>query len=221
MHPITRYLGGFTLFLGLAGALSRLLYYLTPYDWALGWIPLFDPDREANLPTWFEGALFLFISVLAAMIAWSYAQRSMLRRVQWAGLATVFGLLSVDELISVHEQWIEPLRGLLQVGDWLYFSWVIPAAVCVVLVVGGFFTLWLSLARDERMLWVLALVLFCFGALGMEMMGGFYAARYGMNTLTYALLTSVEELLEQAGLLVYGEALLRTVSGRVVLTRVE
>ena len=57
-------------------------------------------------------------------------------------------------------------------------------------------------------LFLLAGGLYIGGALGMEMIGGYYTDFYGKNNLTYALITCLEEVLEMTGIVVFIHGLL-------------
>lgn len=156
---------------------------------------LFSTDDEGNVPTWFSAMLLAAIAVTCLGI-WLVlrARRAALRR-YWAGLAAVFGYLSMDELATVHEELIWQLDHLSERGGAFTFPWVIVAAPLVV-VFGLVYLrfLWLIPRRTAGLL-VLAGVLYVGGALGMEVGGGSYV---GFN-LTYVWLTSLEEWLEMVG----------------------
>lgn len=179
----------------------------------LGVVPEFDLGGENNIPTYFSSALLLAVAVIAALVAriegigsrWGW---------HWIGLAAVFLFLSLDESASLHERTIVPLRVLLGVGGWLYFTWVIPAFVLLL----GFLAIYWRFFRalpDAIRRWVLlAGVLYIGGALGVELIGGQYVGLYGRDTFAYNVITTVEETLEIAGILLLLHGLGRYLADR-------
>lgn len=179
-----------------------------------GFVPLFDLDREMNVPTWFSSALFL----LAAVLLWkagdlSGAVSPARRRPLWRGLALLFVLLSLDEVAAVHEMAVDPLRRLFHAGGVLYFSWVIAGAALAALVVLACGRLVLSLPSQVRARVIAAAVLFLAGALGMEMLAGRLVEQGGGAGLAYALMANLEEVLELSGQVVFIDGLLRLLAG--------
>ncbi len=100
-----------------------------------------------------------------------------------------------------------PVRELLGLGGGvLEYAWVIPGLVGVI-VLGLVYARFLSkLPRRTWRLLACAAALFLAGALGVELLGGWWASANGKGNVVYVVLTSIEELLELSGLavLVYG-----------------
>ena len=178
-------------------------------------VRLFDPDAEANVPTWFSSLLLLLAAaLLAAMARAKHVRRDPFTPL-WIALAMVFAGLSVDEFASVHELLDRVLRGERSTHGIFYFAWVIPAIVGL-LVLGLFYRrLLLSLPGHTRRLFVLAAAIYVGGALGVAMLGGFVADAYGEENLTYALIAAAEEALEMAGVVVFIRALLLYLAAEV------
>src|SRR5688572_25758727 len=91
---------------------------------------LLSLSEEGNLPTWYSSSLLLGCSIVLGLIAADggrFAGR-------WKLLAVVFVYMSIDEAIEIHEH----LGRLMHLGGVLYFSWVVPASV-VVLLLAAFF----------------------------------------------------------------------------------
>ncbi len=176
----------------------------------------FSVDRELNVPAFFSTMLLLTSSGLLACIAFlSYDGRlSSLR--YWGVLALGFFWMAFDEIASVHEKLIEPMRVLLGGADLgaFYFAWVVPGIIVVLLCAGWFLRFWLELPFKTRVQFFIAGVLFLGGAIGLEMINGDYAEIYGKKTPTYALLTTIEEMLEMAGVIVFIKALLAYIGER-------
>ncbi|NJN31098.1 MAG: hypothetical protein HC824_12210 [Synechococcales cyanobacterium RM1_1_8] len=128
----------------------------------------------------------------------------------WKLLSGIFLYLSVDELMSIHEIFIEPVRGALNVSGVFYYAWIIPAIALVSLFFLRFFRFWLSLLTPVRLLFGLAAALFLGGSIGMEMVGGYYVS-IAQPDWIYRLIHHGEEFLEMAGISVFLSALVQLV----------
>lgn len=174
----------------------------------LSFVEEFDLDNEANIPTYFSGLLLLFSSIILWVISYIERENNSSFYQHWFGLSLVFAFLSVDEVASLHERTTQPVRQLLGVEGIFYYAWTIPVAVGLLLlgVVYARF-LWHLQARWKR-LFAVAAVLYVGGALGVELISGWYDSQGGGASFTYTLITTVEETLEMAGAAVFIYALL-------------
>jgi hypothetical protein len=136
------------------------------------------------------------------------AQRRERFRWHWLALAVIFALLSLDEQVSIHERAMWPMRKWLDPSGIFFFGWVIPAMAGLVVLGVAYFKFLLHLPRMQRAMFMLSATVYLGGALGMEMIGGAHASRWGAEGPTNALLTSIEEMLEIAGLILFVYALL-------------
>jgi hypothetical protein len=59
-----------------------------------------------------------------------------------------------------------------------------------------------------RLRFVLSASLFIAGAIGFELIGGGYGDRHGFENMTYAMIVTLEESLEMAGVIVFIHALI-------------
>ncbi len=170
-------------------------------------INLVDMDAEHNLPTLFSFSCLLACSLLLALIGWASRRQSRGASYYWQLLAAAFCLLAADEALMLHEQISGPIRRWLQVDGILHFAWVIPYGI-VLLVLGvlglGFIR---RLPSRSRLLFGAAAVIYVGGALGMELLSGKMGA-IQPRPLSYEWLTSVEELMELSGLVLFIYALL-------------
>ena len=182
-----------------------LITAITGHDHIFGLVPLFDLNRENNVPSFFSGSLFL----LNGMLVWLVGQLPTLphRSKVWAGLAAVFVFLSYDELFGIHEHLTRPMREALHTTGLLYYPWMIAYAVPLLAVIAWFFPTWRRLEAVARTRLVVAGSLYVLGAVVMEMIGGAYDEAFGRRTLGWGLLVAVEEALEMAGLIVLAHAL--------------
>ena len=194
--------------LTLASLAVNFSAYVLGHGRLFGLVNLFNVDAEANIPTWYAAVSLMACSALLAAIAQIQSQDSTPKVSDWQTLAGIFLFLSIDELVSLHELLIEPLRAALGTTGIFYFAWVIPYSVLVVLLGIRFLKFLTHLPAQTRRSFVLAGALYVGGALGMEMIDGLYASVYGQDNFTYAALTNLEEFLEMLGIVVFIHSLL-------------
>lgn len=181
-----------------------------PRNWALG--PTFHFDVEANVPTWFSVVLLLACALLLSLIAGDKHGRRDPFRHHWTALAILFAFFSLDELASFHEAASRLLREALDPTGFLYYIGAV-AAVPVVVILGLLFRgFLLSLPRVHRRRFLLAGALYIGATVVLEIIEGGYAYRYGINNPTYEVMTTIEELLEMTGLIIFVHGLLAYMS---------
>lgn len=180
----------------LAGVIST---YVFNHNYIHGLVPLFDVDREANLPTLFSTFLLLFSTLLLFAIAAVWKKQAPSSHQYWSGLGWVFLFLTVDEAIQIHEPLIDPLRSVLQATGVWFYTWVLPYGIALVLLTLFYFRFFLQLPPRTRGLMALAAGMYIGGALGLEMIGGWYLDLNQGKNLLYGLLTTLEESLEMFG----------------------
>lgn len=167
--------------------------------------------REKSLPTWYSSFALLFCSVLLGIIA-KYKQRmedSFAR--QWAILAVVFLLLSIDEIATIHELATIPTREALGASGLLYFAWVIPAGIFVILFGMFFFRFLQHLEPQSRNLFLISAFVFLSGAIVIEMVAASLYEGYkaGLSpVLAYEKVTELEEFFEMGGIVLFVYTLL-------------
>jgi hypothetical protein len=189
----------------------HLFTHLTGHDHVRGLVPLFDLDQELNLPAFFGALLLLGAAALLALQAVIGRAQGAADSLHWTLLALLMLLMTFDEVAGVHELLTEPIRELLGAGrpGFLHFAWVLSGAVLVAAVALAFRPFFARLPAAVRPRILLAGTLYLGGALGVEMISGHYASLHSTTTLFYrAVLVSIEEGLEMAGLIVLIHALL-------------
>ena len=186
---------------GVAVEALKPIYHLKSQS---GIVPLLSLSYEHNLPTFYSAALLLGCSLLLSLIA-AGARRSGERLVpHWWILSAGFLYISIDEVLSFHEeasQW-------LSLGGVLHFSWVVPAALVVLLVGAAYVPFLRLLPRAMRVRFLLAGAIYVGGAVGMELPLGYWTVHHGTDNLGYALIDAVEEAMEMLGLNLFLLALL-------------
>ncbi len=209
-------------------AVSALLLATTVLGHLLGLLGLGAPSRavldrfgvdgEQSLPGLWSAGLLASGGGLMILQGLMERRREGADSRWWIGLGTVLVLLGVDDLAAVHEITINPLREALDLGGVLHFAWILPGIVIFAVLAAVFARFFRRLPTATRRLLGASGALFLAGALGMEMVDGLYASRYGQDG-RFGLLVVVEEALELAGecLLVY--TMLRVVAGASIGVR--
>jgi hypothetical protein len=123
-------------------------------------------------------------------------------------LGIIFLFLAVDETISVHERLIVPIRTALDTSGVLYFAWVIPYGIALAIFLIPTIKNLFTLPKRIRLMFVAAGTIYISGAIGMELIGGRHYELYGPKNHLYFLITSIEEILEMSGIVIFIHALL-------------
>ncbi|NJK76997.1 MAG: hypothetical protein HC942_27310 [Microcoleus sp. SU_5_6] len=200
-------LGLWVLFFAVAGCIVQVLRY--GFNYNERWISLFNLDREINYPSWYSSFTLLFCGILLRIIAAAKQKEGDRFFRHWKVLGCLFVIFSLDEILSLHEILIiNDLRKALNLGGVFYFIWVIPGSIFVAVIGLSYIKFLKHLPRQTRNLFLLAASIYVGGALGMEMICGYYADAVGQRNLIYGLLASVEEILEMVGTIVFIYALL-------------
>lgn len=150
-------------------------------------VAIFDLDEEESFGTWFSAANLMFAALLF------FRQADVCRgsddgmHYWWFALALGFCLMSVDEVVGLHEF----LNTVFDESLWRGLSVGLVAATAL-----GFLPfLWRYRWRTAG-LFVLAGMLFTGGAVGIEQYSG-----TDINSLRYNMLTGLEEGLEMSGVI--------------------
>ena len=183
---------------GTLGALSLVLLRITPWDIlrdpASPLVQLLDVRAEGSLHTWLNVTVLAVGSLLHAGVA-VLARRGGRICWPWVLTATSLALLSLDDLLALHEQ-LEPLGRALGGGTGaLHFAWLLPGLVLA----AGFLAVTVVAARRlpaGSRAWMTAGVMALLGAaVGLEALGGFVLDAHG-DGVVYILISHAEEMLE-------------------------
>lgn len=177
-------------------------------------VNFFDVNHEGNLPTWYQGNALLITGLLLLVVGFSYIrQRPRSHAAYWLLLGAGFCYLSLDEMISMHETIVVPLRRALDIeGGIFYFVWVIPAAIGVLVMLFTFIPFLRSLPKSTSIRFVIAGAIFVGGAVVVEALSGAYLTSRGDESFGYKMITSVEEFLEMLGVVIFIHAILKHLS---------
>jgi hypothetical protein len=172
-------------------------------------LQLFNVDRDRNVPDVYAGLTLLLCAALLAIISTARKQEGGRDRRRWAGLALVLLLLSIDEAANVHERTAGPMMTALHVsGATSAYVWILPYVVLLVLLAVLYVPFFLALTGRMRSLIILAAVLYVSGAVGVELLGSYWAEHRGVTSPAYELITTLEWSLQTAGVLVLAYALM-------------
>jgi len=158
----------------------------------------FNFNLEANLPTYFSSLVLMGNAFMLFLIG--YCWKSQGRKYwKWLGMAVIFFILSIDEMIKIHDHFRSPMEKLFNTSGIFYYAWFIPYGIVTIILGIAYFKFFMNLPKRVLKLFIVSAVLFISGAIGMEAIGGMYDEKYGQDNLGYYLLYTIEELLEMFG----------------------
>lgn len=171
---------------------------------------LFDFERDSNITTWYSSATLFISSLLLIPIAIAKKNEQDPYARHWQFLVVIFAFLSLDEVAMLHERSGEVLEVLspVEFDGWLYFQWVLIGIPITLIIAFAYLKFLAHLPAKTRNLLILAGALYIGGALGLEIMAGHEESLDTYNVLLYKLFTTIEELWEKLGVLVFIYALL-------------
>jgi hypothetical protein len=173
-------------------------YRLVEVPWLIQ--QLFDLDEEQSFGTWFSVVILLFSGFLLLIHAREQRAAGNRWHSRWTLLGYGFLLLSLDELVGLHET--------LNTAMAKDLSWVVPGAGAAALVGSAFIPFLRGLPGRTALLFLGAGALYLAGALGVESATEPMEYLGLLDTLAYNLTTALEEALEMAGVILFLHALL-------------
>ena len=187
--------------LAVAHVIVMFLYYRESIgvdDWVHG--AFFDLDEEESFGTWFSAVILLYAGRLLLRQARSADQEGEPYYRMWLVLAIGFHLMSIDEVVGVHEY----VNTVIENTRWTTFG-----AVIVALLGLAYLPFLSALPSKIRFLFIVSGVVYVGGALGVERATDWYDVNDLLDTLAYNLWTAVEETMEMTGVIVFIYALLQ------------
>lgn len=185
----------------------HVIKFCCTHNHMMGLVPLFNFDAEANVPTFFSALSLLFSSVLLFVISIG-SKRKGSHFIPWLLLSVFFLFLTIDEIAFIHEHFSAALRARFHTSGMLYFAWIIPYGMALLVFVLCYSKFLIDLPRKTRILFLVSGAIFIAGALGFELLGGRHLSLHGGNNVAYALYYTCEELLEMLGIALFNYALL-------------
>lgn len=169
-----------------------------PPRFAIGWTRV-DLGQESSLGTWFSSVTLLLIASTGAWLA-SAAPLAGDRRC-WKIIAVLFLGLSIDEISAFHELMSDPIRSRAKLSGALFLAWVIPAGIAVVGLSLYFARFVFRQPPDIRNGIIIAAALFVGGAIGLELPGSVLYEKGDTKSMTWFVISGLEEFGEMAGVL--------------------
>lgn len=160
----------------------------------------FSVDQEANIPTWFTGAIALYLAMNAALIA-SAVKSQGKSSWAWRGISLMGIYIAMDEVAGFHELAIDPIRDNWDISPWLYQAWVIPAMALVILISIIYSRFLWKLPMYAKFYLILGGIIYVIGAIMVESIGGFVLSTQGLSDW-YVQLSHIEEFMEMMGLII-------------------
>lgn len=189
-----------------AHALTNVWFQTFPSPLSLKAFTLFNLDIEKNVPTVFVTALWLLNAVLF-FVVWGRTIQVKQRQIMWFLLGGIFLYLGCDEYFSIHEELSFYLAETLQTSGFFYFAWVIPYGIALIALSVAMIPILFGLERKIRWLLIAAAITFTSGALGLEMLEANHFEQVRQVDIFYYYLMTIEESLENAGLIILTYAL--------------
>jgi hypothetical protein len=193
--------------------LTIIITHYTSHTTVYGFINLFNFDSESNLPTYFSSTNLLIAAVLLYSIFYAEKMKNSANKKYWLVLSLVLFCLSVDEAASLHELLMRPMQEILESKSidsrWLFYPWVIPGIIIVLVMAAFFLKFYLRLPIRYKVLFGISAVLLIGGAIGMEVINSFIVHAVDFEgSLTYCILMTLEESMEMTGVIVFIYALI-------------
>ena len=170
---------------------------------------MFTVNAEGVIPTMYSTLALLFCSALLTIVGFAEKKKAgTTDYLYWLGLGFIFLCLSMDEAFEIHERISAPLRSTLGTTGLFYHAWVIPYGILAfvfISVYAGF--IWRLPSRIKRQ-FVFAGLIYVTGAIGMELLGGRHTELYGTRNMSYVIFSTIEEIFEMGGIIVFVHAIL-------------
>jgi hypothetical protein len=191
----------------IASALGALHVAVMLVNYEIAEIPwevrqLFDLDEEQSFGTWFSVVILLLAACILLLHAREARKKGDSWHPWWRALGLGFMLLSMDELVGIHESF-NTVSAL---------NWTIPGAFLAVATAAAFLPFLRHLPRRTAALFVCAGGIYLAGAIGIEAATLPMEALDRLDTLAYNLTTALEELLEMSGAILFIYALLEHIA---------
>ena len=167
-------------------------------------LSLLNAAQERSLASWWTSALLVTCCLVAVAVARLAGADSGTGRAgrSWMVVAVIFALLSIDEVVSLHERGAKWTSGVFETGSLLgRLGWTIPAAAALVVSLLFLVPAFRAIPARSRALILAGLATSIAGALGLEVVNVLLTdagARYLWRHLAMA----VEEAAEMVGVVI-------------------
>jgi hypothetical protein len=167
-------------------------------------LALLNAAQERSLASWWASALLVTCSLMAVAAARLAGDDSIAGRAarSWLALAVVFALLSLDEVVSLHERGAGWTTSVFETGSLLArLGWTIPAGAALVVSLLVLVPAVRAIPARSRVLILAGLATSIAGALGMEVVN-VLLTEAGARYLWRHVAMAVEETAEMVGVVI-------------------
>jgi hypothetical protein len=194
----------------LAALFCLFLIFGLNLENGFGFVPLFDINNEYNIPALYSACAIWFSAALLLFIYRQEKKAGTPKAYYWRHFAYLFMFLGIDELASIHE-----IFGRFAPMIWERFpalqisrKWIIPFSPVLLAMAIYFFRFYLLLSKENRVRFTAAGLVFLAGAVGIEILGEWYAIAYEMPPVFRGYSAIAEEGCEMLGIVLFIRALL-------------
>ncbi len=174
---------------------------------SLNFLSNFNLNDEFNAPAFFSSFILFYSAVLLGKI--TFLKRRDRYYYEWAGLSFTFFYLAVDEAFSIHEGMKYARKILVLDKDNALYNdaWVFIGIAFLTVFLLVYLRFLKSLNKRVQSLFLLSAGIYILGALGLEIIGGYWEFFQGKDFI-HAFLVTIEELLEMFGIILFINTLL-------------
>ena len=202
-RKVTRFLLLIIGLLLLGHIFERVLTYWLKIDYDIHITPeYFHFDKESNFPSLYSALALGFSSCLLAILAIFEKVTETKYAKDWKLLSLIFLYLAIDEACHIHEQF-NSLQKVINAEGILRFPWIIPASLLLIVFLIKFRKFIFSLPAKTKILFILAGTVYVLGAIGVELVGAYFADSFGLESINYLIVSTVEELMEMLGIVIF------------------
>lgn len=198
----------------LAHLLGQASVHFLGHERLLGFVSMFQLHGELNIPSYFSGLLLACAAMLLMVISRYMFRSGDKERWHWAVLAGIFWFLSLDEMISIHEQYGNLFFSGEERRAMVVSAWVIPGLALVAGFGFVFLRFWWRRPKAIRRGMACSAILLVVGAIGFETACGLYVSYVGEN-FGHAILVAMEEGCEMLGVSLFIATLIHVIQFRV------
>ena len=164
-----------------------------------------DVNHEGSIPTWYATITLASCALMLGVIAIDAAQRRKPYPRQWAALAVIFALLSLEEILGVHSEATGRLRSIVSIteGPGYAIALAVIALIGLAAVALLFGRFYLQLPSKWRRWFTIGALIYVLGVFASDAVGDYLISAAGDATLAYDIVLTVEEALEMTGVLIF------------------
>ncbi|MBC8767848.1 hypothetical protein H4O18_07585 [Arenibacter sp. BSSL-BM3] len=167
-----------------------------------GLVRLFDFNSELNIPTLYSSLTLFLSSILLLLQGIKYRHEGGNYR-PWLGLSFIFVFLAIDEMMELHERLITITKNVVPVSGLLYYAWVIPYGIGLIILGVFYFNFLKRLPKKTLLLFIFSGFIFISGAIVIESFSGWHFEKNGGDNFIYCMLYTIEELFEMLGVALF------------------